>query len=186
MRGGGDKSEPAMRVLGVDPGSAVTGWGVVERGGGGGGGGGVHGVVRAPARMPRAGRLAAVHTVLTEVCAHWQPHVLALETSFVGRNVQSAFRLGEVRGVALLAAVSAGVGIAEYSPATVKLAVTGHGAADKIQIGRAVSIELRLAAELPADAADALAIALCHLHSSGLRSLIAAQEAHATPGTVRA
>jgi crossover junction endodeoxyribonuclease RuvC len=99
--------------------------------------------------------------------------VLALEQNFVGRNVQSAFRLGEVRGVAMLAAATAGIVIAEYAPATVKLAVAGTGRAEKEQVQRAIARELRVVERLVPDAADALAIALCHLYSSRLTALLA-------------
>ncbi len=106
--------------------------------------------------------------------------MVALEKSFVGRNVQSAFRLGEVRGVALLAAALLGLTTSEYSPAEVKVAVTGSGRADKGQIERAVARELRLRDAIPSDAADALAIALCHLQSAPLRALLATSLAGAS------
>ena len=95
-RGGDTRAEP-MRVLGVDPGTAVTGWGLVERRDGR-----VahlaHGAVTTHPRMTPAAKLAAIHAALVELCGRWHPDVVALEQSFVGRNVQSAFRLGEVRG----------------------------------------------------------------------------------------
>jgi crossover junction endodeoxyribonuclease RuvC len=160
-------------VLGVDPGPAVTGWGVIERRDGR-----VahlaHGAVATTARMTLAAKLAAVHRALAELCGAWRPDVLALEQSFVGRNVQSAFRLGEVRGVAMLAAASAGIPVAEYPPATVKLAVTGSGRAEKAQVQRAIARELRVEAALVPDAADALAVALCHLQTAPLAAVLAA------------
>jgi crossover junction endodeoxyribonuclease RuvC len=161
-----------MRVLGVDPGTAVTGWGVVERRGGtlvhlG------HGIVRPRPGLALPAKLAAIHGALAACCAEWGPSVLALEKTFVGRNVQSAFRLGEVRGVAMLVAATAGVHVAEYSPAEVKLAIAGGGRAEKVQVERAVARELGLATPLPADAADALAVAMCHLYSARLRALTA-------------
>lgn len=165
-----------MRVLGIDPGTAVTGWGVVERRDGR-----VahlaHGAVTTHARMSLATKLAAIHAALAELCGEWRPDVLALEQSFVGRNVQSAFRLGEVRGVAMLAAAAAGIVIAEYSPATVKLAVTGTGRAEKEQVQRAIARELGVVERLVPDAADALAIALCHVQSSRLANVLAAAAA---------
>jgi crossover junction endodeoxyribonuclease RuvC len=174
MRGVGKRAEP-VRVLGIDPGTAVTGWGLVERTSHG-----VahlaHGAVTTNARMTLAAKLATIHTALVALCAEWRPDVVALEQSFVGRNVQSAFRLGEVRGVAMLAAASAGIAVAEYSPASVKLAVTGTGRAEKEQVQRAIMRELRVVEGLVPDAADALAIALCHLESSRLTALIAAAE----------
>jgi crossover junction endodeoxyribonuclease RuvC len=171
-----------MRVLGVDPGTAVTGWGLVERRDGR-----VahlaHGAVTTHSRMTLAAKLAAIHAALAELCEFWHPDVLALEQSFVGRNVQSAFRLGEVRGVAMLAAAAAGIVVAEYSPATVKLAITGTGRAEKEQVQRAIVHELHVVERLVPDAADALAIALCHLQSSRLTALVAAA---AAPKRVRA
>ena len=171
VRGGDRRAEP-VRVLGVDPGTAVTGWGLVERRDGR-----VahlaHGAVTTHPRMTLATKLATIHAALAELCERWRPDVVALEQSFVGRNVQSAFRLGEVRGVAMLAAASAGIVIAEYSPATVKLAVTGTGRAEKAQVQRAIARELRVVERLVPDAADALAVALCHLQSSRLTALLA-------------
>lgn len=162
-----------MRVLGVDPGTTVTGCGVIERRGSA-----VvhvwHGVVRPGARQSLPGKLAAIHAALVDLCRRFAPDVLALEKNFVGRNVQSAFRLGEVRGVAMLAAASAGVPVAEYAPAEVKLAVTGGGRAEKIQVARAIARELAIAEVASPDAADALAIALCHVQSSRLRGILAA------------
>jgi crossover junction endodeoxyribonuclease RuvC len=157
----------------VDPGSVVTGWGVVERRGASA----VHvahGTVRPTARAALPARLAAIHRALVELCASHRPDVLALEKSFVGKNIQSAFRLGEVRGVALLVAATAGLPVAEYAPAEVKLAIAGGGRAEKEQVGRAVARELALVGALAADAADALAIALCHLHCARMQALGAA------------
>jgi len=172
MRGGGKSARGELRVLGVDPGTAVTGWGVIERRGrevvhlG-------HGTVATHPRTALPVKLAAIHRALSDRCAEWRPHVLVIEKSFVGRNVQSAFRLGEVRGVAMLVAASAGLSVAEYSPAEVKLAVTGAGRAEKLQVARALARELALAGTIPPDAADALAVALCHLHAAPLRAILA-------------
>lgn len=171
MRGGETRAD-SLRVLGIDPGTAVTGWGVVERRNGS-----VvhlaHGVVTTAPRQSLAAKLTAIYAVLVDLCAHWRPDVLALEQSFVGRNVQSALRLGEVRGVAMLAAASAGITVAEYAPATIKLAVTGTGRAEKEQVQRAIMQELRVGERMAPDAADALAVALCHLQTSRLRALVA-------------
>ncbi len=172
MRGGEDRTAGGMRVLGIDPGTAVTGWGIVE------GRPGAfrhlaHGTVVTSPRAPLAEKLASIHAALTAHCVRWRPDVLALEKSFVGRNVQSAFRLGEVRGIAMLTAAAAGIAVAEYSPAEVKVAVTGSGRAEKAQMGRAIARELALTSPLALDAADALALALCHLHTSRVRALLA-------------
>jgi crossover junction endodeoxyribonuclease RuvC len=171
MRGGDTRAE-AVRVLGVDPGTAVTGWGVIEHRDGRA----VHlahGAVMTAPRQSLVAKLAAIHAALLDLCGHWRPDVLALEQSFVGRNVQSAFRLGEVRGVAMLAASAKGVTVAEYAPAAIKLAVTGTGRAEKEQVQRAIMQELRVRERLVPDAADALAVALCHVQTYRLRALLA-------------
>ena len=171
MRGGGDRTQ-YLRVLGVDPGTTVTGWGVVERRGGTFAHIG-HGTVTFAVSSTLPAKLARIHAVLLEQCAAWRPDVLALEKSFVGRNVQSAFRLGEVRGVAMLAAAMTGLAVVEYSPAEVKLAVTGSGRAEKPQVQQAIGRELALSGSLAPDAADALAIALCHVYTFRMRALLA-------------
>ena len=110
------------RVLGVDPGTVATGWGVID----GGGQAARHvasGVVRA--RGSRAERLASIHREIREICERFAPLAVSLEKTFVGDNVQSAFRLGEARGAVMVAAASLGLPVIEYSPAEIKLAVTG-------------------------------------------------------------
>lgn len=183
MRGGGDRTRASVRVLGIDPGTAVTGWGVVE------GRPGAfrhlgHGTVSPRAATTLPAKLEHIHIALVAQCATWHPDILALEKSFVGRNVQSAFRLGEVRGVVMLVAAAAGIAVAEYSPAAVKLAVTGNGRAEKTQVEHAIARELGLAGALPADAADALALALCHLQTFRLRALLDAAEPRRSPSPV--
>jgi crossover junction endodeoxyribonuclease RuvC len=179
MRGGGDSAPGELRVLGVDPGTAMTGWGVIARRGrevvhlG-------HGTIATRPRTALPVKLAAIHRALSDRSAEWRPHVLVIEKSFVGRNVQSAFRLGEVRGVAMLVAAAAGLPVAEYSPAEVKLAVTGAGRAEKLEVARALARELGLAGTIPADAADALAVALCHLHTAPLRAILAGTRSERT------
>lgn len=153
-----------MRVIGVDPGSAVTGFGVVE-----GEGGALRHVGAGTIRTSGAGRgaprLHAIYHRLLEVIDELEPATMSLERSFVAVNVQSAFRLGEARAVAMLAAAERGLELAEYTPAEVKLAIAGHGRADKQQVGLMVrrALELDSAAELADDAADALALAIYHL-----------------------
>jgi len=178
MRGADDRTPACMRVLGIDPGTAVTGWGVVE-GRPGAFRHVAHGTVATRPNTSLATKLASIHAALTEHCATWRPDALALEKSFVGRNVQSAFRLGEVRGIAMLAAASAGIAVAEYSPAEVKMAVTGSGRAEKEQVGHAIARELAITVPLAPDAADALALALCHLHTARVRDLLGAAAAPA-------
>ena len=152
-----------MRVIGVDPGNAVTGFGIVERN---------HslqclgaGTVRGSSTIARPQRLATIYQELLQVLDSYSPDVMSLERSFVALNVQSAFALGEARAAAMLAAAHRGLEVFEYTPTDVKLSVTGYGRADKGQVKYMVRRTLMLSDtfELADDAADALAIALCHL-----------------------
>lgn len=162
-----------MRVLGIDPGSRVTGWGVVERRGG---------TFRhmASGTIALSGgdgldaRLARLHAECRRLFAAWQPAAVVLERAFVARNVQSAFRLGEARGAVLAAVGAAAIPVHEYAPAAVKLATAGHGAAAKDAVGRGVVAQLRIEVALAPDASDALALALCHLQQAPLAAAIAA------------
>jgi crossover junction endodeoxyribonuclease RuvC len=161
-----------MRVLGVDPGTAVTGYGVVD----GGAGRFRHvasGTVRPAASERGPGRLKTIHDGLLSVIDAYAPEVMSLERSFVAVNVQSAFRLGEARAAAMLAAAERGLGFFEYPPNEVKLAVAAFGHADKAQvkfmIRRALGLDDALA--LADDAADALALAICHLSRSRIQRL---------------
>ncbi len=153
-----------MRVLGIDPGSACTGYGVLEDGRGeprvv------ASGVIRTP-KGPLSLRLEKIFAKLEEVISAHRPDAVAVEEVFHARNPKSALVLGHARGVALLAAGRAGVCVHEYSTRKVKQTVTGHGKADKRQVR---SILEAMLGELPAqlDASDALAVALCHLRWSG-------------------
>jgi crossover junction endodeoxyribonuclease RuvC len=120
--------------------------------------------------------LAQLHGECLRLIACWQPTAVVLERAFVARNVQSALRLGEARGAVLAAVAAAGVPLEEYAPAEVKLAAVGHGRADKETMIRGVAARLRLGTPPPADAADALALALCHLQQVPLaRALARAQ-----------
>ena len=162
-----------MRVLGIDPGSRLTGWGVVEARGAGF----RHlasGTIALASSGPLGPRLARLHAACVELVAEWTPAAVVLERAFVARNVQSAFRLGEARGAVLAAAGATGTALHEYAPATVKLATVGHGQADKRAIGRGVALRLGLRLPPAADAADALALALCHLQQASLMQKIAA------------
>ncbi len=153
-----------MRVIGVDPGSAVTGFGVVE-----GRSGLVEhiaaGVIRPNSRAAYPDKLLTIDQRLCELIARHAPDAMSLERSFVAANVQSAFRLGEARAMALLAAANNRIALFEYAPAHVKLTVAGHGRADKTQVKFMVRRALAMdeTSVLADDAADALAIALCHL-----------------------
>ncbi len=158
-----------MFVLGIDPGLSLTGYGLVE---------GSHppqahlaGVIRTDTDQATPQRLAELHRGLTDVIADTKPDVVALETVFTNRNLQTAISVGRASGVAILAAAEAGLQVYEYVPTTIKSAVTGDGSANKEQVQQMVSRLLRLSAPpKPADAADALAIALCHLRAAPLEA----------------
>ena len=161
------RSDP-VRVCGIDCGSETTGYGVVEwddaarqpeltwlASGG----------ISPPKKTPLPQRLAFIHTELTSIFERYQPDTVAVEEVFYSVNAKSAIKLGHVRGVALLAAATAGLPLAEYAPLTIKSTVTGYGLAAKEQVQFMVARLLQLASTpQPADAADALAIAICHIH----------------------
>ncbi len=152
-----------MRVLGIDPGTLVCGYGVIDFDGG------VmkavdYGVVRSP-RRPLHERLHTIYEGLTSLIARHRPQVAAIEGVFHGVNPRTALKIGEGRGVALLAAAAAGLKVLEYPPATVKKAIVGSGRAHKSQVQQMVRLLLALPTiPEPQDAADALAIAICHCH----------------------
>ena len=156
-----------MRVLGIDPGSEVTGWGVVE--------GDArryrlvgYGAVKAGARSRFAARLLKVHAGVESLIEQFRPDVCAVEESFFALNAQTALKLGHVRGVVLVAAERAGVEIAEYAPRLIKQTVVGYGAAEKHQVQEMVRVLLKLKEPpAPFDASDALAAAICHIHHTG-------------------
>jgi crossover junction endodeoxyribonuclease RuvC len=170
-----------MRILGVDPGSAVCGFGVVE---GPGARYVTAGTIRCASLAPGAARLRRIHEALLEIIDEFSPAALSLERHFVAANVQSAFRLGEARAMAMLAAAERDLAMYEYPPNEVKLCVAGHGHADKAQVKYMVRKTLQLdeAIELADDAADALAIALCHLGRGRLPNMVEAVERF-RPGT---
>ena len=153
-----------MRVFGIDPGSVRTGYGCVDTDGR------RHrlvmcGAIAVPARAPFAERLHLIHTGLAELLADCRPDSVAIENLFHANNVRSALKLGHARGVAMLAAVEAGVTLFEYTPAEIKRAVVGYGRAEKPQVQQMVKLLLGMAAApSPHDAADALAVAICHVH----------------------
>ncbi|HEX9611901.1 MAG TPA: crossover junction endodeoxyribonuclease RuvC [Gemmatimonadales bacterium] len=155
-----------MRVLGVDPGTQATGYGVVETGNGAPGFGRLIecGVITFSRRSPLVRRLAELHEGIADLIARHHPTTLALENAFYHKNVRTTLVLGHARGVVLLAAVQAGLDIAEYAPATVKKTVAGAGAARKPQVAAMVARLLHLRqAPHPADAADGVAVALTHV-----------------------
>ena len=159
-----------VRILGIDPGSRITGFGVVD----------IQvgqvayvdcGCVRADAD-DMAIRLHQIHTAIAQVVAQHQPHELAIEKVFVHRNVSSALKLGQARGAALVAVVAAGIAVHEYSPNEIKQAITGRGHADKQQVQHMVRMLLGLRRSPASDAADALAVAICHGHTRETRQRI--------------
>jgi len=162
-----------MFVLGIDPGLSVTGYGVVEASGAA-----LRaitaGVIRTSPRQPLPERLCELADDLEAVISDFAPDEAAIEEIFVNRNLQTATSVGRASGVAILAVARAGITLAEYTPSAVKLAVRGNGSADKRQVQAMVARRLGLgAAPSSADAADALAIAICHLQSSSLGRLAA-------------
>jgi crossover junction endodeoxyribonuclease RuvC len=148
-----------MRILGIDPGSVATGWGVVERLGSGCAHV-AHGTVRPRRGTELPTRLADLHAAITRVVATHAPEHVVVERVFVGRSVRSALVLGQARGAVLAALAGSGLGIEEVTAQHVKLAVTGSGAAEKAQVQAMVKRLLALAETPPRDAADALAAAL--------------------------
>ena len=160
-----------MRVIGVDPGTAITGWGVVT------GDGNelsmvASGVITTAAGTPLPRRLQIIYRELTRLVEQWQPDAGAIEELFFSRNARTALAVGHGRGVAMLALANAGLSVAEYKPLEVKQALTGHGGADKYQMQHMVKLLLDLQdIPRPDDAADALAVAICHIHSARLRLL---------------
>ena len=171
-----------MRVFGIDPGSERTGYGCVETDGR------RHrlivcGTVAAQTGDDLPARLARIHHELARVIASCRPDCVAIENVFYATNVRSALKLGHARGVAMLAAVQAGCRVAEYTPTEVKRAVVGYGRAEKTQVQHMVKLLLGLdRAPSPHDAADALAVAICHVHEDALTSRLPARSVAAESG----
>ena len=154
-----------VRILGLDPGSRITGYGVVDAGRQG-----VRYVASGCIRVGQgemAGRLLAIHRHVTELVEAHAPDEIAIERVFMHRNPDSALKLGQARGAALCGACGAGAPVYEYAPRAVKQTVTGTGAAEKAQVMHMIKALLALQGRLSADAADALAIAVCHAQHRG-------------------
>lgn len=153
-----------MRVLGIDPGTATTGYGIID----------VidgemsmvtYGVISTPAKTPMQERLLQIHTELLALIVEYKPDTAGVEELFFGRNVTTAVTVGQARGVILLCLAQAGISIGEYSPPKIKNAVAGYGNADKAQVQLMVRHTLDLEeTPRPDDAADGLAIAMTHYH----------------------
>ena len=160
-----------MIVLGIDPGTAITGYGLV----GEEDGQAVamaYGAITTPSDLPLPERLKLLQRDLAEVIERHQPEQAAVEQLFFNKNVRTALAVGHARGVVLLTLAQAGVPIYEYTPLEVKQAVTGSGRADKAQVQQMIKLLLGLSkVPKPDDVADALAIAVCHLHSARLSTL---------------
>ena len=164
-----------MRVLGIDPGTAILGWGVVEQDGGRLQAV-AYGAIRTPSHMAGEGRLNLLYDGLGAILNEYRPERAAVEELFFGHNVKTAIHVGQARGVCLLALAKAGVPFAELKPSEVKLAVAGYGAADKTQIERMVVKLLGLdQVPKPDDVADALAIALTAYEYWRYRERVGAQ-----------
>jgi crossover junction endodeoxyribonuclease RuvC len=166
------KFDMTTRVMGLDPGTATTGFGVVE-----GDGDALqlveYGAIITPPNLPMPERLRLIYLKLTELIAHLQPEALSVEKLFFNKNVTTALSVGQARGVALLAAANASVPVFEYTPLEVKQAMVGYGRATKDQMQQMVRMVLQLDhTPHPDDAADALAIAICHVQSARMRGLM--------------
>lgn len=157
-----------MRILGIDPGVAIVGYGVIEYKKN------VfkvidYGKITSPAHTPLPKRLKMVYDGATELVNAFKPDVVAIEELFFNTNVKTAIAVGHARGVLVLAAENAGIPIAEYTPLQIKQAVVGYGRADKNQVQQMVKMFLSLnEIPKPDDTADALAVAICHAHSASL------------------
>jgi crossover junction endodeoxyribonuclease RuvC len=163
-----------MLVLGIDPGLATTGYGLTL-------GDGqrlelvAYGTIRTPPKTPTAERLMLLHDGLAAILAQYHPDEAAVEELFFSTNARTAIAVGQARGVVILTLAEAGLSIAEYTPLEVKQAITGYGQADKTQVQQMVRLLLGLSVPpQPDDAADALAISICHHNSMRLASLSAA------------
>lgn len=158
-----------MLVLGLDPGIATTGYGLVRLTGNRLTGE-AFGTVRTPAGQALPGRLLSLHRELASICGRYKPDAAAMEELFFAKNARTAMVVGQARGVAMLALAEAGLSVAEYTPLQVKQAVVGYGRAEKRQVQEMVRILLRLdRPPQPDDAADALAVAICHAHTGAAR-----------------
>ncbi len=156
-----------MLVLGIDPGTAITGYGLVQENPDGSLACLAYGAILTPANMPMPQRLIELHSQLHELILLHRPQCGAVEKLFFQRNVRTALSVGQARGVVLLCLAQAGLQVGEYTPLEVKQAVAGYGGADKNQVQMMVKALLGLdSIPKPDDAADALAIAICHAHSS--------------------
>lgn len=162
-----------MRVIGIDPGTAITGYGIVNETSDGSLESITYGVIETSSQQTMPVRLLQMHEELGNLISLYRPEVGAVEKLFFQRNVRTAMAVGQGRGVVLLTMAKAGLPIEEYTPMEVKQSISGYGGADKMQVQLMVRALLGLA-ELPQpdDAADALAVAICHIHSAKMRGIL--------------
>ncbi len=153
-----------MKILGIDPGSLTTGYGIVEKGAAGKLIHICNGQVSVSRCLNLPERLLEISKALNKIIDEYRPEAVSIESLFYAKNFKSSAILSHARGVALLSAASFGLPVFEYAPMAVKLAVTGYGNAEKVQVQKMVKTLLKTPEELKADAADALAIAICHIH----------------------
>jgi crossover junction endodeoxyribonuclease RuvC len=159
------KRQKSLTILGVDPGTCITGYGLIAHGpceqkaid---------YGCIKPPAKLPLSRRYLVIFEGLVQIMDQYKPDAVAIETQFVYKNPQSALKLGMARGMAVLAATQRNIPIYEYPPKKAKLAVVGQGSASKVQVQKMMQMLLQLPSPPePEDAADALALALCHAHT---------------------
>lgn len=160
-----------MRVLGIDPGSRITGYGIIDKTGNR-----LHhvdnGAIFTDSSRDFATRLQKIYQGLAEVIATYRPDAMAVEQVFLANNAQSALKLGQARGAAIVAGVNGGLPVFEYTALQVKQAVVGHGRAAKEQVQQMVKALLNLPEIAQADASDALAVAVCHANSAGMNRIL--------------
>lgn len=160
-----------MVILGIDPGSRITGYGLISKEGNRL----LHvdnGAIFTQSAKEFPERLQQIFAGLSEIIAEFRPDVVAVENVFLAKNAQSALKLGQARGAAIVAAVSRGLAVYEYTALQVKQAVVGNGRAEKVQVQQMIKALLNLPEVAQEDASDALAVAICHAHSAGMNKLL--------------
>lgn len=159
-----------MLTLGIDPGSRLLGFGLVSKAGGNKLKHHAHGTLRFNTKIEANERLVEIYHGVKALIQEYKPEHVAIEKVFFAKNVVSALKLGQARGVAILAVAEAGLSLFEYSPNTIKQATVGFGHADKEQVARMMTLLLGVKKFETVDASDALAIAVCHLHTHGFKN----------------
>jgi crossover junction endodeoxyribonuclease RuvC len=160
-----------MIIMGIDPGSRITGYGIISKQGNRL----IHidnGAIFTQSAKDFPQRLEQIFAGLSTIIAQYQPEAVAVENVFLAKNAQSALKLGQARGAAIVAAVSVGLSVFEYTALQVKQAVVGSGRAEKVQVQQMIKALLNLPEIAQEDASDALAVAVCHAHSAGMNSIL--------------